>query len=60
MKNNIEELINRMMKEKYQLEDHMKHGDIHNYIDDNAEDLHQLLAKAIKILQESEKESAAA
>lgn len=52
-------LLNQFIAEKSQLEDHMQHGELHEYIDDNAGDLHRLLSEVIQLLSKGAEQDAA-
>lgn len=55
----MDELIGRILAEKFQLEDHMQHGDLHQYIDDNAADLMHLFNRCIQIMSKGAEQDAA-
>lgn len=55
----MDELIQRFQRELSQLEDHIAHGELHQYIDDNADDLQRLFSRAIQLLSKGEERNAA-
>jgi hypothetical protein len=55
----MDEMLKRFIAEKSQLEDHIRHGELHQYIDDNAGDLYLLLSHAIRLLSKGVEKDAA-
>lgn len=55
----MDKLLKRFIVEKLQLEEHMENGELHQYIDDNADDLLQLFTMMIKILAKGVEQDAA-
>lgn len=55
----MDEILQRILKEKSQLEDHIKHGELHEYIDDNAADLMYLFNRCIQIMSKGAEQDAA-
>lgn len=55
----MDELIQRFQRELSQLEDHKQHGELHQYIDDNADDLQRLFTRAIQLLSKGADQHAA-
>lgn len=46
----MEELLKAVRAERYQIEDHIEHGDLEQYIRDNHEDLSSVLKRTEKLL----------
>jgi hypothetical protein len=55
----MEQLLQQILDEKSQLEDHKKHGELHTYIDENADDLMHLFNRCIQLMSKGEKQDAA-
>lgn len=55
----MNELMKRLISERSQLEDHILHNELHQYIEDNADDLHTLLSHVINHLSKGEDKHAA-
>lgn len=47
----MDELIKRLVAEKLQLEEHMEHGELQQYIEDNADDLLSLFTRCIQAIE---------
>lgn len=45
-----QQLLKQIIKEKYQIIDHRQDGELHQYIDDNADDLVSLLDQCIRAI----------
>lgn len=55
----MDEILQRVLKERSQLEDHILHGDLHEYIDDNVGDLLQMFNRIIQIASKGAEQDAA-
>lgn len=55
----MDELLRQVLKERSQLREHAKDGELHTYIDDNRSDLDQLLSRIINQLTKGDEQNAA-
>ncbi len=55
----MDELLQLILQERSQLEDHIKDGELHTYIEENADDLMHLFNRFIQIASKGAEQDAA-